>query len=123
MSYRDRVLRIMERFINSCDFYLFKLRFFLERVYNNETFSYEKIFLVRYLKDNYFLLEFFYGLIVFFKDVVLQLMFQMFVDVLWYNEFKIDSSRWVYFVMGLYCYFELFYILSSFYYLENVIYC
>lgn len=46
----------------------------------------------------------------------------MFVDVLRYNEFKIDSSRWVYFVMGFYCYFELFYILSSFYYLENVIY-
>lgn len=123
MSYRDRALRIMERLINPCDLHPSKLRLFLERAYNNETFSHEKIFPVRHLKDNHFLLELFHGPTASFKDAALQLMPQMFVDALRHNEFKTDSSRWVYSVMGLYCHSEPFYILSSFHLSENVIHC
>ncbi|XP_052676729.1 threonine synthase-like 1 isoform X3 [Crassostrea angulata] len=95
MSYRDRALRIMERLINPCDLHPSKLRLFLERAYNNETFSHEKIFPVRHLKDNHFLLELFHGPTASFKDAALQLMPQMFVDALRHNEFKTDSSRYI----------------------------
>ncbi|XP_022302794.1 threonine synthase-like 1 isoform X3 [Crassostrea virginica] len=95
IGYRDRALRIMERLMNPCDLHPSKLRIFLERAYNSETFDNEKIFPVRHLQDNQFLLELFHGPTASFKDAALQLMPQMFVDALRNNEPLNNSSRYI----------------------------
>lgn len=79
--------------MNPCDLHPSKLRIFLERAYNSETFDNEKIFPVRHLQDNQFLLELFHGPTASFKDAALQLMPQMFVDALRNNEPLNNSSR------------------------------
>lgn len=93
LTYQERALRIMERLINPCDLHPSKLRLFIDRAYNTETFSSEKIFPVRHLEDNQFLLELFHGPTASFKDGALQLMPQMFVDALRHNQPLNNNGR------------------------------
>ncbi|XP_061187599.1 threonine synthase-like 1 isoform X2 [Saccostrea echinata] len=94
VGYRDRALRIMEKLINPFDLHPSKLRLFIEKAYNSELFSDEKIFPVRHLQDNQFLLELFHGPTGSFKDGALQLMPQMFVDALRHSQ-PMNSSRYI----------------------------
>ncbi|XP_062608872.1 threonine synthase-like 1 [Saccostrea cucullata] len=94
MRYQDRAVRIMEKLINPCDLHPSKLRLFIEKAYNTELFNDEKIFPVRHLQDNQFLLELFHGPTGSFKDGALQLMPQMFVDALKHSQ-PMNNSRYI----------------------------
>ncbi|XP_033746548.1 threonine synthase-like 1 isoform X2 [Pecten maximus] len=81
-EYNQRALRILEKCIHPSDLHPSLLSRFLSTAYSSDNFGCSKIFPVRHLHDNQYLLELFHGPTASFKDAALQLMPQFFVESL-----------------------------------------
>ncbi|XP_021344011.1 threonine synthase-like 1 isoform X2 [Mizuhopecten yessoensis] len=81
-KYPQRALQILEKCIHPSDLHPSVLSTFVSRAYSNDNFECFKVFPVRHLDNNQYLLELFHGPTASFKDAALQLMPQFFVNAL-----------------------------------------
>ncbi|XP_060082202.1 threonine synthase-like 1 [Ylistrum balloti] len=91
-KYHVRALRILEKCIQPSDLHPSILSRFLSTAYSSDNFGCSKMFPVRHLHDNQYLLELFHGPTASFKDAALQLMPQLFVEALRASE---TTSKYV----------------------------
>lgn len=93
LSYQERALRILEKWIHPSDLCPQDLRVFIQKAYNNDTFGCREIFPVHHLERNQFLLELFHGPTSSFKDAALQLMPQLYTHAM---KTKRSKYKYVY---------------------------
>ncbi|CAG2195107.1 Threonine synthase-like 1 [Mytilus edulis] len=82
LTYQDRALRILEKWIHPDDLHPTLLKQFINTAYSEGSFDSKEIFPIRHLEKNQYLLELFHGPTSSFKDAALQLLPQFFVHAL-----------------------------------------
>lgn len=82
LDFRERSLRILERWIHPLDLSPQEIRDFLYRSFKHKLFACPEVAPVRRLVDNHFMLELFHGPTASFKDLSMQLMPRFFVKAM-----------------------------------------
>ena len=90
LDYRERSLRVLERWIHPLDLRPQEIRSFLYKSYKSNLFACPEVAPIRKLVNNHYTLEMFHGPTASFKDAALQLMPRFFVKAM--NAFS-DVSK------------------------------